>query len=117
MTTPKRRLFVAALPTRWDAATARRVPSLDLNPAATHGELVVMREGPVPDDALTGAIRTIGAAIAATFTPHDALVAVGDPLLFAAAAMAAHEQLDGAPLRVVRWDPATRAFMLGEVRL
>jgi len=74
------KVFVASLPTRWDAATKKQVPSLDLNPAMEFGELVILTEGRKEADDFPKAIDLICKA-AGQFTNEDYILFVGDPIL------------------------------------
>ena len=76
------KVFVASLPTRWDAATKKQVPSLDLNPAMEFGELIILTEGRTSSDDFQIAIDAVCKA-AGTFNEDDFILMVGDPILSA----------------------------------
>lgn len=109
-----RKVFIPSLPTRFDAATQSRVPSLDLNPAAQFGELVKMVEGPVDKSNMQAAIDAIGEA-AQEIGPDDLVLCVGDFVL-AAACIAYANDRNGA-VNVLRWDKARRSYDILEVEL
>lgn len=109
-----RKVFIPSLPTRYDAATQSRVPSLDLNPAAQFGELVKMVEGPVDKDSIQSAINAIAEA-AQDIEPDDLVLCVGDFIL-AAACIAYACDRNGA-VNVLRWDKNRRSYDILEVEL
>ena len=111
------RVFVASLPTRFDAATKEHVPSLDLNPATDHGELVIITRGPqATGDELDEAIDLVDATVGALSHNHyrfeqgDSILMVGDPILNGIAIAAALDVGQGdhpndhKPVAVLRWD-------------
>jgi len=74
------KVFVASLPMRWDAATKREVPSLDLNPAMEFGELVIITEGRKDGEAMGDAIELMEKR-AQEFKNGDYVLMIGDPIL------------------------------------
>ena len=117
------KVFVASLPTRFDAATGEHVPSLDLNPATEHGELVILTKGPQANgEELDKAMELVHAKVSLLDINHydydrgDCILMVGDPILNAVAVAAALEagvdhrdverpaDLKDNPVTVLRWD-------------
>ena len=106
------RVFVASLPTRYDAATKEHVPSLDLNPATEHGELVILTEGPrATGDELDRAIYDVDERLDGqvgapyNYKQGDSILMVGDPILNAAAVNAGlNAGFGDDPVTVLRWD-------------
>ena len=109
------KVFVASLPTRYDAATQADVPSLDLNPATDHGELTIVTRGPQrTGDELDNALMDVYSMLRDNYNygRGDCILMVGDPILNGVAMSAA---LDGGrdkgdhpndwePIVVLRWN-------------
>lgn len=104
-------VFIPALPTRFDQAIQMRVPSIDLNPAARFGELVIMSK---EDDALDEAMDCIKSKIDNELTRDDYILSVGDVVLITAAMVYANDKLGFA--RVLQWDRKLQKYHITEVR-
>lgn len=103
------KVFVPSLPTRWDAATKKQVPSLDLNPAMEFGELVILSEGRKTilemDETLEAVCDRAG-----EFSDGDHLLMIGDPIINAAF-YSAIERLDRvADINCLRWVRKDRIY-------
>lgn len=109
-----RKVYVPNLPTRWDAATRKRVPSIDLNAAADYGELVTMSEGPVNNAHINDTIEHVQRQ-AESITDGDVILLVGDVVLAAACIAWACDNLGST--QVLRWDKNKRAYDVMEVSL
>lgn len=107
-----RKVFIPSLPTRWDAATHSRVPSLDLNPAAKYGDLENMTDGDHHD--IQADIERIRIATAEV-RHDDLLLCVGDVILCAAAIAFISDQ--NGEVNVLRWDKVKRGYNIEEVTL
>lgn len=105
------RVFVASLPTRWDAATKSNVPTLDLNPALVFGELHILTRGQKSIGDMETAVATIKEA-AIDFTPEDYILMVGDPILNAAlvTAIVMNADIQQDLVRCLRWDRRNRSY-------
>ena len=108
----KREVYIPSLPTRWDAATHSRVPSLDLNPAEKYGDLINMTTESYERtqdgvDAVLEAAENIG--------EDDLILCVGDVVLCAAAIAQAARQNGKA--NVLRWDKNRRGYEIETVVL
>ena len=107
-----RKVFIPSLPTRFDAATNSRVPSLDLNPAAQYGKLVNMTEAETTDtQERIDQIRIAADQIEVT----DLILCVGDVVLCAAAI--AYATADHGTVSVLRWDKQRHTYDIEEVTL
>lgn len=109
-----RKVFIPSLPTRFDAATKERVPSLDLNPAAQYGELVKLVEGPVDGDNINEAIDQVKTGINDCGI-DDYILCVGDVVLTAAAIVVVCRWHGKA--NILRWDRVRRGYDVMEVNL
>jgi hypothetical protein len=103
------KVFIPALPTRFDQATQRRVPSIDLNPAAQYGELVIMSEiGSDLETARKEIIESIK-----DITEEDYLLSVGDIILVTTACLHANQKLGF--VRLLQWSRKNQKYNLTEV--
>lgn len=109
------RVFAPQLPSRFDTSTRLWIPTMNMQPAAKYGELVVLlppnanRLHTVP---LLEALKT-GMT---DFAKDDWLVAVGDPSLIAAAACIAIRKTGGV-LRLLKWDRLTSDYIAAEMTI
>lgn len=108
----KPRVFAPQLPSRYDTASKLWIPTMNMEPALKFGELVVM----LPANAnrlhtapLIGSMREQMKDFCAT----DALIAIGDPTLIAAAALIAARRV--AQVRMLKWDRMAGDYILVEV--
>lgn len=109
------RVFVPQVPSRYDAATGLWVPTVNLSPARSFGELHVM----LPPEANRLHTAPLIAALRekmADYRAHDYIVAVGDPsLIMAAGCIAARKT--GGRLRVLKWDRIARNYLPVEINV
>lgn len=103
-------VYVPSLPTRYDAATDSRVPTVDLNPALKYGELKVVAESPLTDPEIGNAV---GIASTTRIRDGDYVLAVGD-IIVTAALIARAVQLNG-KASVLRWDKSASTYRITEV--
>ena len=109
-----RKVYVPHLPMRWDAATRQRVPSFDLNAAATFGELVVMSEGSVNGSNINRVIREVQEK-AEEISNNDLVLLVGDVVVSAACLALVCD--NNGKVRVLRWEKNKRTYDIMEVTL
>lgn len=110
----KPKVYIPNLPTRFDAATGTRVPSLDLNTAVVYGTMINLTDGPVPTSGIAAALAAVETQIS-LIEPDDLILCVGDIILTAAAIHYAAAQLD--VVRLLRWDKKTHLYEICEVVL
>jgi hypothetical protein len=113
MTAPK--VYVPQIPSRIDHLTREWVPTVNIQAAAAHGEMVVL----LPPNANRLATAQLVTALKERmddYTTEDWLVAVGDPSLIAAAACIAAKRTGGL-LRLLKWDRQTSDYLPTEIRL
>lgn len=104
-------VFIPHVPSRWDTVSKGRVPSLDLNPAALFGSFRVL----VSDlDDMHKATSLIKHGLTG-ITQSDYVLAVGDPVLIAAAIAYACQHLG--TVRVLRWSRRSHRYDVVEVTL
>lgn len=111
-------VFIPHVPTRYEPLKGGRVPTIDLNPAAEHGTLVLLADlecgGPVTQELLPKALEQIHDKLS-QMTCDDYIVAVGDPILVAAAIAYAADQ--HGKVKVLRWDRHSKRYVALEVDL
>ena len=107
------RVFAPQVPSRYDSATRLWIPTMNMAPARKYGELVVL----LPANANRLHTSPLIAALRegmSTFRAEDALIAVGDPTLIAAATLIAARKTGGA-VRMLKWDRMMGDYILVEV--
>src|SRR5690348_2003306 len=101
MTEP--RVYIVQQPATFDRGNGGFVAKYDLSPAKQFGKLVfIMPPGNVFLHQLPAATLHMRNVLAG-FQPCDFLLAIGDPILIAAAAMIAGQKTGG-ELRMLKWD-------------
>lgn len=108
----KPRVFAPQIPSRYDAASKLWIPTMNMDPAKKHGELLVM----LPANANRLHSAPLIAAMREQmrdFSDADALIAVGDPTLIAAAALIAAKRVQR--VRMLKWDRMAGDYLLVEV--
>lgn len=109
------KVFVPQIPSRFDTSTNLWIPTINIRPAESFGEIIVM----LPPAAARSGIDACAAVIAERmedFGAEDYLVAVGDPTLYAVAAVHAAARANGT-LRMLKWDRLKSAYVLEEVEV
>lgn len=107
-------VYVPHCPTRNDPLGSGRVPTVDLTPAARFGTLKKLSDPQVPmsQDDLDDAMMAIEAGITGV-EACDYIVAVGDPILIAAAIF--HQHRYHGKANVLRWDRQAHIYRSMEV--
>jgi len=109
------RVYAPQQPSRYDPALQLWVPSMNLAPAEKHGQLVVMLP-PNLNSAQTAPLVAVLKERMAHYCEDDAIIAVGDPSLIAAAAGIALRKTGGL-LRLLKWDRQAKDYIMTEVRI
>ena len=104
------RVFIPNLPTRFDPVADCRVASVDISDALRFGELdyfnhIGMQPSP---NVLETMILNIRTKVKGFYKPDDFILAIGDPILIAAAIHYALEE--SRVVNVLRWSRADRAY-------
>lgn len=110
-----RRAFAPQQPSRYDGALEMWVPTMDLTPAEKFGQVVILMP-PGLSNAHTAPIVAAMRERMENYNEEDALIAVGDPSLIAAAACIAARKTGGL-LRMLKWDRHARDYILTEMRV
>ena len=105
-------VWIPSLPTRYDAATHTRVPSLDLNAAARYGAMVNMLEEPAANT--QDSINLLNEATEKV-QKDDLILCVGDVVLCAAAICMVNEK--NGHVNLLRWDRVRRTYEIETVIL
>ena len=109
------KVYAPQVPSKYDSATKLWVPSINLDPANTYGEVVVM----LPPNANRLHINPLIVALREQmkdFNSDDYIVAVGDPSLIAAASCIAVRKTNGL-LKILKWDRQTGSYIPVEVQI
>lgn len=107
-------VYVPQLPARYDPATQVWIPTINIDPAKAWGDIKIMFPQTVSRMAtapLIEAMREIMKEVKA----DDAVCAVGDPALIAAAACMMTKRTG--VLRLLRWDRYAKDYLLVEVKI
>ncbi len=108
------KVYAPQQPSRFDVSTRLWIPTMNMQPAAKYGELVVL----LPPNANRLHTAPLLAALKdgmENFTTEDYLICVGDPSLIAAAACVAARKTGGL-LRLLKWDRMTSDYIAVELR-
>ena len=109
------RVFAPQQPSRFDTSTRLWIPTMNMQPAAKYGELVVLLP-PNANRLHTVPLLEALKAGMSDITKDDWLVAVGDPSLIAAAACIASRKTGGI-LRLLKWDRLTSDYIAAEMTI
>jgi len=105
--TREARVLIPQVPTRFDKVAGRRVPSVDLNPAARYGEFTEL--------SVDGGIEELRSRFAVEARANDYILCVGDVVMVAAAISYACDAFGKA--RLLRWDKNRKTYDTMEVEL
>lgn len=108
--------YAPSVPTRFDPASNSRISSIDLRAALQWGEVSVLVPDYNPAADVQMAIDHMTVALE-EFRPDDYIIAVGDPILIAAAVYYAAQACGDDPVRVLRWSRIANNYQLSEVYL
>ncbi len=100
-------VYAVHVPSRWDRRTNGMI-SVDMSPAAEHGELRVIFPGLDRPPSVAQALPAMRQTLAA-FTPHDYLVLAGDMDLVVWASVLALKNTGGR-LNLLKWDSRSRRY-------
>jgi NTP pyrophosphatase (non-canonical NTP hydrolase) len=104
-----RKVYIPELPTRFDRLTQMRIPTIDLNDAASYGSFVSIISAPMPRKEALELIKIAAREIDA----QDYIMAVGD-VVFLALLLAQVLRKNGRAL-LLRWDRITRTYHMEEI--
>jgi len=108
------KVYAPQVPSKYDQATKLWIPAINLEPAKTFGELVVMLP-PNANRLHINPLITVLREQMENFTTDDYIVAVGDPSLIAAAACIAVKKTNGL-LRILKWDRMAGLYLAVEAQ-
>lgn len=103
------KVFIPHVPSRYDTVTDSRIPTIDLNPAKEHGELIpcLPTDTVVSHGDLQPAIERIRETIK-DITEHDYILIAGDVVCNAFAVQEAFKHVDH--LQLLRWSRQDREY-------
>lgn len=103
------RVFIVQQPSQFDSDARGWRPKFDISPARQWGKLVlVLGPGNIFEDRLAAAVAHME-IVFASYTDRDYLLALGDPVAIAAAAMIASNTTGGV-VKVLKWDRIARGY-------
>lgn len=108
-------VFLPSIPTRYVPHLGQRIPYLDVTRASDWGEPFVMLDfvQPLKPTEFGAAIYLVNQQLR-HITPDDYIVAIGDPVLFAAAAGCAMGH--NGKVKVLHWDRKMNAYYPIEIK-
>lgn len=107
------KVYAPQVPSRHDTASGLWIPTMNLEPAKKHGELVVLLPANANRLHIAALVTSMRDQLSG-FRKEDALIAVGDPTLIAAAALIAARKTGGA-VRMLKWDRMCGDYIVVEV--
>ena len=114
--TTQPRVFVIQQPATFNRDRRVFIPKYDLTPAATFGRLVfILKPGNIFRDQLAPTVLHMRNVLN-DFAPTDFLLAVGDSVAIAAAAMIAGTKTGGV-VNMLKWDRLQRAYLCFSIKL
>ena len=112
----QKKVFVTQVPTRRDSATDSFVPTVNINPAAEHGEIVVMMPPRAAFYATDDLVRQLREHLKDyDFERGDSIVPLGDPAIMAAA-FALLGSMKGKFI-VLKWDRQIGRYVPAQVKV
>lgn len=108
------RVFIPQIPSRYDTNAEAWMPTVNIDPARKFGELNVMLP-PEANRLELSSIVSVLKRMMKDFGPNDYVLALGDPMIIALAAVLA-ERAAGT-LRLLKWDRMQREYILMETSL
>lgn len=110
------KVFVTQVPNKRDHATGAFVPSVNISPAAEHGEVIVMMPPSAPFHATGDLVRQLREHLRDyNYERGDALVALGDPAIIAVACAILGK--DFGRFIVLKWDRNVARYLPAHVRV
>lgn len=80
------KVYITQVPHKRDQSTQAMVPSVNISPAAEHGELVIMMPPSAPFHATNDLVRQLAVHLKNyNYEAGDSLIAMGDPAIIAVA--------------------------------
>ncbi|HET8689561.1 MAG TPA: hypothetical protein VFM18_23370 [Methanosarcina sp.] len=111
-----RKVFVTQIPVRRDAATDGFVPTVNISPAAEHGDVIVMMPPRAPFYATDDLVRQLREHLKDyNFERGDSIVPLGDPAIMAAA-FALLGSMKG-KFTVLKWDRQIGRYVPTQVKV
>ena len=110
------KIFVTQIPNRRDAATGAFVPSVNIAPAAEHGEVVLMMPPQASFHATSDLVRQLREHLKHySYARGDALVALGDPAIIAVACALLGREFG--EFILLKWDRNIGRYLPSHIRV
>lgn len=112
----KAKIFVTQIPHRRDKETNKFVPVINIAPAAEHGEIIIMMPPQAPFFATTDLIAQLRTELKDyNFERGDALIALGDPAIIAAASAVLAK--DFGKFTILKWDRSISRYLPAHIKV
>lgn len=108
-------VYIPQMPSRFDHATNLWIPTVNISPAKRFGEVTVILPPAAGRASLELCLKALEDALQ-DFGGEDVLLALGDPTMYAMAAVIAARNNNGV-LRMLKWDRIMADYLLVEVQL
>lgn len=108
------KVYVPQEPSRYDHDFGTRVPTVDLRPAMSFGEVVVLLPANVTGMLMSPVVQALKEKLA-EFSDEDFLVAIGDPSIIAVASGIILSK--NHKLKLLKWDKRSKAYSVAEIKL
>lgn len=110
---PSPRVFVPNLPTRFDAATEKHVPSVDINSASQFGQITTVTKGHISVGDHEAALNQLKEAADEFVEGVDLVLSVGDVVYTAALLLYLHSR--GKRINMLRYTRRERRYDVVEI--
>lgn len=110
------KVFITHIPQRKDSATGDSLPVVNVQPAAEHGEIVVMMPAKSTFYASADLVRSLRVHLDGyNYERGDSIVALGDPSIIAVAFAVLGK--DHGRFKVLKWDKTLKRYVATHVNV
>ena len=112
----KAKIYVTQIPHKRDRDTGAFVPTVNIAPAAEHGEVIVMMPPSAPFFATTDLVHQLRQHLRNyKYENEDALIALGDPAVIAAASAILAK--DFGEFIILKWDRQVSRYLPAHIKV
>ncbi len=109
-------VYAPQVPVRYDQLTGKRLSIFNLNTALRFGNLVELLPAEADlDESVEKQVQLLQEGLF-DFARDDVLMAIGDPIIIAAAAAIVCKKMEGR-MRMLKWDKRAKEYFLVEFRI
>ncbi len=102
------KVYIPQMPARYDQASRVWIPTIDIEPAKDHGEIVIVTPSSVSRLSVQDQMDIVTEAMM-EFTSDDFIIMVGDPFS-QALVVATASHITGGRFRILKWDRFTHEY-------